>query len=148
MPEITKSTEIIVKSREFNSYNDLLFTDTDGNNYKVSNKRVQYVDNAIQEGRLVKLNWSTAYNRDYIYNAELLGDDIAHSPPEESPLVKHALKEGAEIAKPSGQEVGMTTKEIGDMIRADKLSVIFGAEPAKELVEWYKNRIKGTTGVK
>jgi len=99
------------------------------------------------KGRLIELKYRQDDNNKWILQ-EIIPAELPDKSSEENPLVKHAIKEGAVIDKPSGQEVGMTTKEIGDMIRADKLSVIFGAEPAKELVEWYKNRIKGTTGVK
>jgi len=160
--EIKKTTEIIVQSRDYNSYGDLLFSDINGNKYKVGNKRVKYVEDSIIEGRLVKLNWAEAYGKDYIFNAELaeLPDGQPQEPvskpvqskseplkEESNKLLQHAIKEGAVIDKPSGQEVGMTTKEIGDMIRADKLSVLFGAETAKKIAEWYMNRIKSTTGV-
>ena len=68
-------------------------------------------------------------------------------PTQEAPQSKSSpVNPQSNTMTPSGQEIGMTTKEIGDMIRANKLSVIFGEETSKKLVEWYKNRIKSTTG--
>lgn len=49
--------------------------------------------------------------------------------------------------KPSGQEIGMTTKELGDMIRAKYLIPIFGNEVGTELIKWYRGRILSTTRI-
>ena len=47
-----------------------------------------------------------------------------------------------------GQQIGMTVKEIGDMIRQSKLKEIFGVEATIELVKWYRGQILGTTQIK
>ena len=48
---------------------------------------------------------------------------------------------------PTPQAVGMTTKELGDMIRASKLSEIFGGTISVELIKWYRGQILGTTRI-
>jgi len=150
--QITRQAVITVHNKHDNTYGDLLFNDENGTEYKISNKRVQYFD-VVQDGAVLQLNFAVAYNREYIYNAvpvkeALIKPPVAPPTAELDPEVKaEFIKAREEVLKPSGQEVGMTTKEIGDMIRAEKLSTIFGAETAKQLVEWYKNRIKHTTGL-
>lgn len=110
------------------------------------------------QGRMIELKYRKGENDKWILQ-EIIPAQLSEQPSnapqskseplkeESNKLLQHAIKEGAVIDKPSGQEVGMTTKEIGDMIRADKLSVLFGAETAKKIAEWYMNRIKSTTGV-
>ncbi len=48
---------------------------------------------------------------------------------------------------PAPQAVGMLTKEIGDMIRAEKLSVVFGPIIANKLTEWYRSQALGISRV-
>jgi len=45
------------------------------------------------------------------------------------------------------QAVGMTTKEVGDMIRAGKLAIIFGKKIANDLVAWYQVQILGNSRI-
>jgi len=49
--------------------------------------------------------------------------------------------------EPAPQAVGMTTKELGDMIRSKQLIPIFGVEVGAELVKWYRSQILGTTRI-
>ncbi len=126
-----------------------------GGKYKVSPKRSNLF-NVFQVGAEVKIGWANYMNQDYISTAEQTGN---HFPTDAE--AQKAFKEAvAQLPKPqsepvqskstpivpSGQEVGMTTKEIGDMIRSKMLSVVFG-EDAIKLTEWYKKRIKTTTGI-
>ena len=50
-------------------------------------------------------------------------------------------------AQENGQAVGMTTKEIGDHIRAGTLSTVFGKTIAVGLTVWYRGRILGITKI-
>ena len=56
--------------------------------------------------------------------------------------------EAPPVQKPNivtpGQEIGMTVKEIGDMLRVGQLALIFGDADARVLAEWYRLRIKST----
>lgn len=54
---------------------------------------------------------------------------------------------GTHKAEPAPQVVGMLTKEIGDMIRAEKLSVVFGSIIANKLTEWYRSQALGISRV-
>lgn len=53
----------------------------------------------------------------------------------------------ASVAPPAPQAVGMMTKEIGDMIRAEMLAKIFGAKIAVELTKWYRSQALGITRI-
>ena len=48
---------------------------------------------------------------------------------------------------PNPQAVGMITKEIGDMIRAERLNGLFGHDIAVELIKWYRHQTLGITRV-
>lgn len=47
----------------------------------------------------------------------------------------------------NGQAIGMTTKEIGDMMRANILSAIFGKIIAASLTTWYRSKILAITRI-
>ena len=47
----------------------------------------------------------------------------------------------------NGQALGMMTKEIGDMIRADKLEIVFGADNAILILKWYRGQVSFITGL-
>ena len=66
---ITRKFEIVVDTVESNQYDDLLFTDKGGNNYKVGNKRVHFFEGIVVPDAAVQLNYATAYGNEYIYNA-------------------------------------------------------------------------------
>lgn len=166
MPEvkITRQEVVVVDTVSHNEYGDLLFTDKAGKEYKVGNKRTKYFEEVIIPDKAVQLNFSTAYNKEYIYSAKLV--DL---PPEEEPAQfakpepivtqKVTVQKSAPVTvedltgtpkvdeKIPGQQIGMTTKEIGDMIRAGKMKSIFGVEAAVELTKWYRSQILGTTRV-
>jgi len=70
--------------------------------------------------------------------------------PEHQAEIDKAIGEATVIKKlPEipGQEIGMTVKEIGDMIRTEKLVALFGLEATVELVKWYRGRILATTRI-
>lgn len=54
---------------------------------------------------------------------------------------------GEELPAPAPQAVGMLTKEIGDMIRAEMLGKIFGPKIAVELTKWYRSQALGITRI-
>jgi hypothetical protein len=49
--------------------------------------------------------------------------------------------------EPAPQAVGMTVKQVYEMIRDKTLEPIFGREAAGELVQWYRSQILGTTRI-
>ena len=68
----------------------------------------------------------------------------------QTPLPKETqdqINKDVPLPPPAPQAVGMMTKEIGDMIRADMLSKIFGAEASVELVKWYRSQTLGITRI-
>ena len=54
---------------------------------------------------------------------------------------------GEELPAPAPQAVGMMTKEIGDMMRADRLKAIFGPKITVELIKWYRSQALGITRI-
>ena len=74
--------------------------------------------------------------------------------PEDTDAVepKEVAKPKVEVSKgneapPNPQAVGMITKEIGDMIRAERLNGLFGHDTAVELIKWYRSQTLGITRV-
>ena len=150
-PEIIETIPVLVVKKEENDYGDIVFYDENGVDYKLKKKRIDAYGGFIVEGRMVDISFAEYMNNKYVAKLAFSEAPPPNTEPatvEPKTLVQHAVSQGAVIDKPSGQEIGMTTKEIGDMIRSEKLSAIFGAETAKELVEWYKGRIKSTTNTK
>jgi hypothetical protein len=155
-PKIERYEVITVETISENKYGDTVIN----GRITISKNRQKIID-VFQPGAEVKVGFvKSAKGTEYPGTAEQTGAE------KEGHLVKAAKAAGAvpvdEIRKdgykpppeivqpktiPPGQEVGMTTKEIGDMIRANKLSIIFGEDLAKKLVEWYKKRIETTTGI-
>ena len=66
--------------------------------------------------------------------------------PEEVVPPRVEINKGSE-APPNPQAVGMITKEIGDMIRAERLNGLFGHDTAVELIKWYRSQTLGITRV-
>lgn len=66
--------------------------------------------------------------------------------PAEVATPKVEVSKGSE-APPNPQAVGMMTKEIGDMIRAERLNGLFGHGTAVELIKWYRSQTLGITRV-
>ena len=161
---ITKKQIVIVNTVDKNSYGDIEFTYTgeDGvlRKGKIGNKRVKHFEGILIPQRYVELSFSEAYNKEYVYSAVLVKDLMeekglvkpeAPKPPSVptpnpvSPAVQEPRKPLETPNLPSGQEVGLTTKEIGDMIRANKLTSLFGETVAMKLMEWNVNKIRKTT---
>lgn len=146
--QITRSAIIVVDTVSNNTYGDLVFTDKGGGNYKVGNKRVKYFEDKIISGMSVQLNFSQAYGKEYIYNASLVDGNLP--PPVTPPLPEQGNPSNEEVGQPrqvNPQAVGMITKEIGDMIRSQKLSEIYGRETASRLISWYRQQTLNITGV-
>ncbi len=63
--------------------------------------------------------------------------------------IDKAVEGGKELEKPppAPQAVGMWTKEIGDMIRANMLMVIFGKVIGTALMKWYRQQGLGITRI-
>lgn len=118
MPEakITRSIVITVNTVDHNSYGALIFTDKEGTEYKVSDKRAKFFDEIILPDRAVQLNFAVAYEKEYIYNAKPVEGEL---PPPTKPQVleEHAkvIEEAVKAVKPEipGAERGLWWKEMG-----------------------------------
>lgn len=86
--KITKSETITVKEVGHNDYNDLTFKDTTGKDYKISVKRKSHFENLIIVGATLKINWSEAYNKPFIYTVEKLDQQNAPQPIPDAPQSK------------------------------------------------------------
>ncbi len=166
MADITRTQIIVVGNVETNAYGDLTFTDKEGKSYKVKSTRKQYSEKAIVPGQAAQLNFAVYMNKEYVYSAEAVKDKLpeAVKPGSVILLEKHfttensststggiaplKVNQGEPLSKePAPQAVGMTTKEIGDMIRAKMLTEVFGKETAIKLLAWYKGQVLSTTKI-
>jgi len=161
MPDITRTQSIVVDKVETNTYGDLTFTDKEGVSRSIGKARRIHFEKTIVPGAGVILNYTSnphKPNTEYIYSAELVKDKLpaAVNPPEIKLEPQHLEKEkivasisgtAPPLKEPAPQAVGMTTKEIGDMIRAKMLTEVFGKETAIKLLNWYKGQILSTTKV-
>lgn len=69
-PVIVRSVDIVVDKVDYNSYGDMVFTDTEGNERKVGAKRLSYFKNEIIPDKAVRLNYiMSSFGKEYIYNA-------------------------------------------------------------------------------
>ena len=119
MPEIERTQIIVVDEVGQNTYGDLTFTDKEGNSYKVSTKRRKYFDDVVKPGTAVQLNYSTAYNKEYIYSAVQVEGGLSESTtpqPRPEGRIKEKSREVTQSIAP--QERGMWWKEVGENFRA------------------------------
>ena len=147
-PKIERYEVVTVESQEQNQYGDLIFSDAEGKPYRIGNKRPHLFDQ-IQEGRAVKLGYAIYKGREYIVSAKLYDGNV--SPPQTEPVHTQAKPVEAKVTPSSGYNSdgaarGMLVKEIGDMIRAEKLSPIFG-KVAPALITWYRTQVFGVSKV-
>jgi len=100
--EITKSVNVVVDKVDTNTYGDLLFTDKEGNKYKISQKRAHFFEGIIVPDVAVKLNYAVYMKKEYIYNAIQIKDQL---PPPVAPKVTPAqqkiVDEAVAEVKPS-----------------------------------------------
>ncbi len=71
-------------------------------------------------------------------------------PAEQQAIVDEALAQSVPtipVKEPAPQAVGMTTKEIGNLIISKDINWIFGKKIALKLAEWYRGQILATTRI-
>ena len=136
-------------------------TDIDGGVWKIKQGRGGKLKEKwplLEEGSAIKLIFGEFTNASgvkfpFVEDFELVKDGL---PPSTTPMPPVAVvNDTTPKTPPAPQAVGMTTKEIGDMIRKGAeaggvtaiLSTIFGKETALELVRWYRSQILGTTRI-
>ena len=78
-----------------------------------------------------------------------VGDSLPAPKSDKAVLPEHQkeIDKAQEPPPPAPQAVGMITKEIGDMIRAKMLTVIFGKKIATALTVWYRSQTLGITRI-
>ncbi len=122
MPEvvITKRQNIVVGKVETNSYGDLLVKDKDGNSFpKIGVKRIGYFKDTLIEGNAVQLNFAKAYDKEYIYSAELVKDKLPT--PVTPPMPQ--TKDDKEVHEPESSrdkriDKAVWFKELGECLRS------------------------------
>jgi hypothetical protein len=164
-PSIIKYLKFTVASSGKNDYGDLIVTSKYGCDYKISNKRTNLFD-IFQPETAVVVGYSSYMNKDYIAVAHPADQfpAVTHyeveTPPQKHPQevssqATESKSEGIKAERQQdipappipGQQIGMTVKEIGDMIRANQLTKIFGHPADFNLVKWYRGQILGTTRI-
>ncbi len=166
-PTITRTAGIVVDSTDFNDRGYLCITDTSGDIHKIGPKRATKLLDIFQPGAAITLKYAVYKDQEYITDAEPAitdaepAKDNLPTPPKPSTVKVPAgavikFLEGEkpqEQIKPpitqhaEGQRIGMTIKEIGDMIRANKLRILFGGEIGNDLVKWWRGEILGATRI-
>jgi len=135
---IIRREKITVDHAEINQYGDLIVTTTAGNEYKIGKKR-EKLFSVFQPGVDVVIGFSSYMNREYIAEATQEKQVVSTDTPIE--------KEKPPKPEIPGPQIGMTVKEIGDMIRAKYLIPIFGNEAGTELIKWYRGQVLATTRI-
>lgn len=106
----------------------------------------------FQDGRAIKLGLEkegTFWNLKMATRVEdELPPPVTPKMPADAPKpTAYAEKAPTPATQVSGQEVGMTMKEVRELYRDKMLAPLFGQEVAFELIKWYRGRILGTTRV-
>ena len=142
MPEmkITRSDVIVVDTVTYNDYEDMVFTDKAGNEYKVGSARVHFFDDIIIPGKAVQLNYATNPHRpgvEYIYNAKPVEGELPPAVTAPKPKPKEIHQEI------NPQERGMCLKEVGECIRCGQMDKDFPKSATRIKTEYYKMISKG-----
>lgn len=121
------STIIVVGVTETDGYGNLWVTPAGGGDkVKIGEKRSQ-LHPLFEQGKAVMLHWETYRNRPYVANAKLVEGEL---PPPVKPILPalEQAKIDADLReKPSGQEVGLWWKEMGEWLRVKEFEK--GADP-------------------
>lgn len=138
-----------------NQYLQIIIAGDDGKDHK---------HNLYEKGM-----WAVFQNNDYVkveldkpegkgWEVKSASSVTENLPPSKAPeplleehqaVIEKAVAEATPIPvkEPAPQAVGMCTKELGDMIRAEKLIALFGHDVGVELVRWYRRQVLGITKV-
>lgn len=142
---------VVVESHEVDSYGNTRFTDKDGNEYKVGEKRPKEMHDLIQDGVAVQLFYKVFNDNEYISDVksvegELPPPVVAVEGGETIPLPKpktrdEAIREGMAV---KAQEIrrDIVYKMLHEHIMAKTLTPCFGADLAKVLLTEYKDFIQ------
>ncbi len=125
--EIVRKQIIVVgevKGVSSGQYPKFIFTDKEGNEYKVGANRKDYFVDVIKPGTAVELGYSTFKGTEYIYSATLVKDQLEQTlkPTPQVPQSKSSPSKEAVNSKPlpehkSSPETGMWWNQLGEMLR-------------------------------
>ena len=94
---ISRTQIIVIDNVGENPYKDLTFTDKEGKQYKISNKRRQFFDKTIIPNVAVELSYAEAYGKEYIYSAAQVKDKFP--PPQTSHPLPNTPQSVTEASK-------------------------------------------------
>jgi len=117
-PVIVDQKVVIPATRELNNYGDLIFTDGDGSQYKIGNKREHLFENII-EGQAVELYYAVYMDKKYICGAKLV-DGALPPPKSDKAVLPEHQKEIDRAQEPpkkerNPQEVGLAYKILSEL---------------------------------
>lgn len=150
MPEQTIINSTVIRLSEAqatnNQYGDLLFTDDQGNEYKINNKRSAFFSIIrANAGKEVKLGWSKFNGKEYIATVGIIAPTQATTQKQTGNVPQRANPTTTPQNPPiSGAEKGMILKEIGDNFRTK----LFTKGDYAGLWAYYLSEIGRVTGVK
>ncbi len=156
MPEVAiVRTEIFtIESVALDGYGNLVVIDKTGKERRV-NKKHESLHPVFVAGQAVEVGLGNFMNKEFIHTAKAVAEGLAPPPtvikPEydikEENQPRDSFPQVGVKPVPAPQAVGMMTKEIGDMIRAKMLTVIYGTKIANELAIWYRSQALGITRI-
>jgi hypothetical protein len=120
MPEpiITKEKIVVVASREENQYGAILFTDKEGNNYKISEKRKE-LGNQIIKDYAVKLKFAAYMGKEYIAGAELVKDNLP--PPAKPQAMPTSVQSNSTPVKPPTPTLTQVAQEMNRQVDSNEI---------------------------
>ena len=114
--EIIKQPVVVLGEGDYYTESEdyLNFTDKAGTEYRLKKKNRDESVDLIKNnpGKAVKLNYGNYMNTDFIHYVSAVEGEL---PPEVTPVTP--VVKDIPTTKPSGQEVGLWWKEIGEMLR-------------------------------
>jgi hypothetical protein len=109
--EITKSKVVIVDTVGENQYRDMVFKDKEGNEYKISNKRIQYFKDAIKPDFVVQLDYAmSSFGKEYIFSATPAKDKLP--PPVKAPVAQVDIATQKEIKEANKPQFDLRQRSI------------------------------------
>jgi len=113
-PRVTRYAVFTVGETNQNEYGDLIVKDTQGNEYKIGNKRAKLFD-IFQVGAEVKVGYAVYMQKEYIASAEQTGKHMA----EVETVEKTGVEVASVIAESPKAEPKRTTTSYRDEDRTD-----------------------------
>ncbi len=141
--DIIRTEVFVVDHSDQDEYGNLNVVSKEGKAYRI-NKKHEPIHSMFTDEMAVEVGYGYFMNKEFIHTARQVKDAIGPTAQETLAKPEPAPTPRSE---PAPQAVGMTTKELGDMIRAGKLVEVFGSEVGSGLVVWYRGQILGTTRI-